>query len=117
MRIEQNHFNASHSTSIGEMMSPVMNKRSFKMPRAFFFGGRCGTNSATGLPFLVITTAWPVRSTSSMMARHLALNSDAFMIRDMAHFPYMTMVMTMVIYSLSETDVPLAFCRIIHIAR
>src|SRR5713101_2823002 len=87
MCVEQDHFSASHSTSIGEMISPVMNKRSFKMPRAFFFRGRCGTNSATGLPFLVITTAWPVRSTSSMMARHLALNSDALIIRGMGTFP------------------------------
>src|SRR5438067_7743913 len=76
-----NHLRASRSTSIGEMISPVTNTLSFQMPKAFFFFDRCGTRSAIGLPFLVITTAWPVRSTSSIKARHLALNSDASIIR------------------------------------
>ena len=46
-----------------------------------------------GLPFLVITTGTPVRSTSSIMARHLALNSEAFITRGIG-IPDMTMVMS-----------------------
>ena len=36
---------------------------------------------ATGLPFLVMTTSSLVSVTSSMSLRHLALNSDAVMVR------------------------------------
>src|SRR5256885_369551 len=81
MRIEEDHFSASHSTSIGEMMSPVINKRSFKMPRAFFFLGRCGANSAIGFPFFVIRTVGPVRASSSFRARFFVLNSASLIVR------------------------------------
>src|SRR5262249_44123813 len=76
-------LSASHSTSIGDMMSPVINTLSFQMPRAVVFLLLCGTSSAAGLPFLVMTSVSPVRSTSSISARHLALNSEVLIIRDM----------------------------------
>src|SRR2546423_2954193 len=33
--VEQNHFSAFHSTSTGEIISPVTTKRPFRIPRAF----------------------------------------------------------------------------------
>src|SRR5262249_60713222 len=83
MGVEQNHLRAFHSISIGEMISPVMNTRPLSMPNAFRLRCLYGLSSAIALPFFVITTLSPVRSTSSISARHLALNSEAFIIRDM----------------------------------
>src|SRR5690242_2368456 len=83
MGVEQNHFNAFHSVPIGEMMSPVTTRRPLRIPRAFRLRCLYGLSSTIGLPFFVITTLSPVRSTSSISARHLALNSEAFIIRDM----------------------------------
>src|ERR1700693_4777402 len=62
-------------------MSPTIKSSSLRAPRRLGLRGRCGTSSATGLPFFVMTTATPVRATSSIRARHLALNSDALMWR------------------------------------
>lgn len=106
MGVEQDHLSAFHSTSIGETISPVMNRLSFNSPNAFGRDLRCGTSSATGLPFFVITTDAPVRSTSSIRARHFALNSEALIVRVIAFarcFQTMTMVMTMVILARGGT--------------
>src|SRR5262249_20872466 len=81
--VEQDHLSASHSTSIGEMISPLMFTLPFHMPRGLRFGTRCGTSSTSGFPFLVITMGLPVSATSSIRAKHLALNSEALMMRDM----------------------------------
>ena len=72
-----------------------------------------GRNSATGLPFLVIRTGSPVRATSSISARHWALNSEALTICMTASThdvtTAVTTIMTMVVYMVKldsmETDV------------
>ncbi|MFI3157831.1 MAG: cobaltochelatase subunit CobN [Methylococcaceae bacterium] len=79
--IKQDHELASHSTSIGDMMSPLISTMPLCRPNG---DGRVsstyGRSSATGLPFLVISIASPVRSTSSISARQFALNSDAWIV-------------------------------------
>src|SRR6202007_445402 len=78
MGIQQNHFIASHSTSSGEMMSPVISTLPFQIPNGLFCADRYGTSSAIGFPCLVTMTDSPAAATSSIKARHLALNSEAF---------------------------------------
>src|SRR6201989_1637067 len=75
---QQNHFIASHSTSRGEVMSPVISTLPFQIPNGLFCADRYGTSSAIGFPCLVTMTGSPVAATSSIKARHLALNSEAF---------------------------------------
>jgi hypothetical protein len=60
---KQDHLSASHSTSIGEMMSPLIMTLSFHMPRGLRFGTRWGMSSASAFPFLVITIRFPVSAT------------------------------------------------------
>src|SRR5580658_2945172 len=60
--VQQNHLSTSHSTSIGEIMSPRISVRPFQIPIGLRFAGLCGVTSATGLPFLVMTRVSPVRS-------------------------------------------------------
>src|SRR5450631_1977285 len=67
-----------------------------------FFDGAStiGASRATGLPRLVINTVSPVAWTSSIRARHLALNSPAGIVR-MGRLPSRSIIMTMVILSWS----------------
>lgn len=65
----------------------------FMDPTISFANWRSGTSRATGLPFLVIWTLSPVAATSSITLRHLALNSEAFIVRMTTP---VTMVMSMV---------------------
>src|SRR5947209_14264638 len=80
VRIEKDHFLAFHSTSSGETISPTISTLPLRMPSGLGFVARCGTRSATGVPFLVMTRRSPVRETSSMRERHFALNSEALIV-------------------------------------
>ena len=53
------------------------------MPKSVFGRFRYGTNRATGFPRFVITISLPVSATSSINAKHFALNSVA----DIVHSP------------------------------
>jgi hypothetical protein len=50
VRIEQDHFSASQTTSIGDTMSPMTRIRPFMLPRSEFRDGRTGASIATGRP-------------------------------------------------------------------
>jgi hypothetical protein len=60
----------------GDSMSPLISMRPTKQPKKLGASG-AGTRFATGRPFLVMTTGSLVAATSSMIFRHLALNSPA----------------------------------------
>lgn len=75
------HFMASHSTPIGEMMSPIYLTDPRIDPKMGFRSSRACVSSATGLPRLVMTTRSPLSATSSIIFKHLALNSEAVMVR------------------------------------
>src|ERR1700675_555786 len=77
------HFIASHSTSMGEIMSPSQSTLPFIEPNRDSCGG-IGTNCATGFPCLVITRVSRFSATSSSNLRHLALNSPAAIVVVMA---------------------------------
>ncbi len=86
VRVEQNHRKPSQSSrgTTGDSISPTIFITPFSLPMKSSFLSSTGTSLAIGFPRFVITSGSRVERTSSMRARHRALNSPAaifFMVR------------------------------------
>src|ERR1700740_1465663 len=78
MCIKQNHrFVISHSTGIGDSISPTILTLPVMNPKMSLFSASAGTTLTTGAPRLVTTTGAPVACTCFMTARQCALNAPA----------------------------------------
>src|ERR1700687_65070 len=76
--IEQNHrFVTSHSTGIGDSISPTILTLPDMNPKMSLFSASAGTTLTTGAPRLVTTTGSPVACTCFMTVRQCALNAPA----------------------------------------
>lgn len=71
---------ASQRVRMGAMMSRLTEMDPLSAPKSVRGRRLPGTSWATGSPFLVIKTDSPVAATSSMILRHLALNSEALIV-------------------------------------